>query len=54
MPGREDYEERKERRKEMYENRIIKAKENSRNYYDRHNEIASRIPMRTTYHTRTS
>ena len=45
MSGRKDYEERKEMKKEIYEERARKAEERSREHSATHNRIASAIPM---------
>lgn len=45
MSGRKDYEERKEIKKEIYEKRIEKAEQNSKNEYNKQQKIASAIPM---------
>lgn len=45
MSGRKDYEERKEIKREIYEKRIQKAEQNSKNEYDKQQKISSAIPM---------
>lgn len=45
MSGRKDYEERKEMKKEIYEERARKAEERSKEHSATHNRIASAIPM---------
>ena len=45
MSGRKDYEERKEIKKEIYEKRIEKAEQNSKNEYNKQQKIANAIPM---------
>ena len=45
MAGRIDYEERQERKKELYQERAEQAKKRSQAHYKRHNDIASIIPM---------
>lgn len=45
MAGRIDYEERQERKKELYQERAEQAEQRSQSHYKRHNDIASIIPM---------
>lgn len=45
MSGRKDYEERKEIKKEIYEKRIEKAEQNSKNEYNKQQKIANAIPI---------
>lgn len=45
MSGRKDFEERKEIKREIYERRIEKAKQNSKSEYDKHKQISNAIPM---------
>ncbi len=45
MSGRKDFEERKEIKREIYEKRIEKAKQNSKAEYDKHKQISNCIPM---------
>lgn len=45
MSGRKDYEERKEMKKEIYQERMIKATQRSNEYYSQHRRISSAIPL---------
>lgn len=45
MSGREDYEERKERKKEIYQDKLEKARENSNQYSKQYDKISSMIPL---------
>ncbi len=45
MAGRIDYEERKEYKKELYQERIEQAEQRSQAHYERQNKISSAIPM---------
>ncbi len=45
MAGRIDYEERKEYKKELYQERIEQAEQRSQAHYERQNKILSAIPM---------
>lgn len=45
MSGRLDYEERKERKKEIYQERADKAKKQASEYHRQHEQIANSIPM---------
>lgn len=45
MPGRADYEERKQMKKERYEELADKARQRSKEQSDKHNRISNTIPM---------
>lgn len=45
MPGRKDYEERKEIKRQIYEERVIKAEQKSKEHYSQHQKISSSIPL---------
>ena len=45
MSGREDYEERKDRKKEIYQHRVEKARANSEEYSKQYEKISSMIPL---------
>lgn len=45
MSGRADFEERKERKKEYYQKKVLKAKQQSSEYHRQHERIAEAIPM---------
>ena len=45
MPGRKDYEERKEIKRQIYEERVIKAEQKSKENYLQHQKISSSIPL---------
>ena len=45
MAGRIDYQERQERKKEIYQERVEQAVQRSQAHYKRHNDLASVIPM---------
>lgn len=45
MAGRIDYEERQERKKELYQERVEQAEQRSQAHYKRRNDLASAIPM---------
>lgn len=45
MSGRQDYEERKERKKEIYQERVAKAEQKSKEHYATHERISSMIPL---------
>lgn len=49
MSGREDYEERKQMKKERYEELEDKARQRSSAYIATYEKISSAIPFRTTY-----
>lgn len=49
MSGRADYEERKQMKKERYEELADKARQKSEEHFSTHNKISSTIPFRTTY-----
>jgi len=54
MPGRADYEERKQMKKERYEELADKARQKSKAYIATHDKISNAIPFRTTHSCRTS
>lgn len=45
MAGRIDYEDRKEYKKDLYQERIEQAEQRSKSHYENQNKIASAIPM---------
>lgn len=45
MAGRKDYEERKERKKEIYQERVKKAEQRSKEHYATHKRISNTIPL---------
>lgn len=45
MSGRKDYDERKEIKREIFERRIEKAEQNSKNEFEIHKRISSAIPL---------
>lgn len=49
MSGRIDYEERKQMKKERYEELADKARQKSEEHFATYNKISNAIPFRTTY-----
>lgn len=49
MSGRADYEDRKEAKKIIYQDKIEKAQQKSHQEMEHYNRISSMIPPRTTY-----
>ena len=45
MSGRQDYEERKERKKEIYQERVAKAEQKSKEHYSNYEKTSSMIPL---------
>ena len=45
MSGRKDYEEKKEIKRQIYEERVIKAEQKSKEHYSQHQKISSSIPL---------
>lgn len=45
MSGREDYEERKERKKERYQAKLEKAEQESKRYYESYQKMSEAIPL---------
>lgn len=45
MAGRIDYEERQERKKELYQERVEQAEQKSQSHYKKHNDLSNVIPM---------
>lgn len=45
MSGRQDYEERKERKKEIYQERVAKAEQKSKEHYSTYEKTSSIIPL---------
>ena len=45
MSGRQDYEERKERKKEIYQERVEKAEQKSKEHYSNYEKTSNMIPL---------